>query len=248
MAGEDGPDGPKRIQRVLGEIFEFTLAHGQVKNLEAAGHSVQMTRDKLDSICGHCQTQMLGGGDAGEEPVAGAGAGNEKRRMHLLRLVSCKLSHLFDSAHNPNPMDRVYALGIDLYFRRILSEDVYSRVNSEAKQILAAAGGDDVRMFNLINSNIFFGSFVQNVLVRIVTSFKKYGEAKALFIQDVNDALPGNYPELTQEQYRVLMSALLFDVFIKGKSEMDGKILDYRFGPKTSEILNHVSDQFGRDI
>ena len=246
MADTDGPDGPKRVQRIIGEIFEFTLAHGQVKNLDVAGSSVQMVSNKLEGVCRDCQTQMLGGEDI--EDVASGGVGNEKRRMHLLRLVSCKLSHLFDSDHNPNPMDRVYALGIDLYFRRILSEDVYNRVNAEAKQILSAAGGDDVRMFNLINSNIFFGAFVQNVLVRIVTSFKKYDEAKAFFIKDVNDALPGDYPDLTQEQYRVIMSALLFDVFIKGKSELDGKLLDYRFGPKTAEILNHVSDRFGRDV
>ena len=248
MAVEDGTDGPKRVQKILGEIFEFTLAHGQVKNLEAAGHSVQMTREKLESVCKACQLQTLGGGDEDMDvPGTVTGTGNEKRRLFLLRLISCKLSHLFDKAHNPNPMDRTYALGLDLYFRRIFSQDVYVRLNGEAKQILAAAGGDDVQVFNLVNTNVFFSTFVQNVLVRVIMSFRKYETAKDMLLQDINEALPHGYNNITHEQYRVLMSALLFDVFIKGKSEMDGRILDFRYGPKTAEILNQVSDRFGRD-
>lgn len=249
MAGDtkNAQDGPKRIQKVLGEIFEFFMAHGQVKNLTLADKTIQMTANKLGGICQECQMQLRGGGEVEEVAAPPPTKGNEKRRLFLLRLVTSKLSHLFDPVHNPNPMDRAYALGLDLYFRRIFSQNVYIRLNGEAKQILGATGSDDIQVFNTVNTNPFFNAFVQNVLIRLALTFKKYEGAKGLFMQDVNSALPNDYPDMTNEQFRVLMSALLFDVFMKGKSEMDGKLLEFRFGPGTADTLNAISDKFGTD-
>lgn len=249
MAGDNksAQDGPRRIQKILGEIFEFFLAHGQMKNLALADETIRMTGNKLGQVCQDCQMQLMGSGDVDEDAPPPPTAGNEKRRLFLLRLVSSKLSHLFDPVHNPNPMDRAYAMGLDLYFRRIFPQQVYVRLNGEAKQILGASGRDDVQVVNTVNTNPFFSAFMQNVLVRMVLTFKDYEAAKGLFMQDVNDALPSGYDEMTNEQFRVLMSALLFDVFMKGKSEMDGKLLDYRFGKGTADILNFVSDKFGAD-
>ena len=250
MAGDNKStqDGPRRIQKVLAEIFEFFMAHSQMKNLSLAEKTIQMTGNKLGQICQDCQMQLLGGGEVDEEATPPPTKGNEKRRLFLLRLITCKASHLFDPVHNPNPMDRAYAMGLDLYFRRIFPQNVYLRLNGEAKQILTAAGsGDDVQIFNMVNTNPFFSAFVQNVLIRVALSFRKYDGAKGLFMNDTNEALPSGYEEMSNEQFRVFMSALLFDVFMRGKSELDGKLLDFRYGPETSETINTVSEKFSKD-
>ncbi|MCK5445105.1 MAG: hypothetical protein KAI73_05730, partial [Rhodospirillaceae bacterium] len=110
MSEEQPVSGPDRVGGMVSELFEFVLENGANINDELAGESVRMARERLGKICSTCSEL------SSDEPSPAIAlektesvkppTGNEQRKMHLLRLVSCKLSHAFDKQNNPTPIDR----------------------------------------------------------------------------------------------------------------------------------------------
>lgn len=256
MTGDSKPDGPERVLKLLNEIFEVVAEHGGRMDDETVTESIRMTTAALSRVCRECQGQKAAAEvpPIEEKPAEPAPKNKsekqdeEKRRLHLLRLTTCKLSNLFDTVNNPNPMNRATAHGLDTYLNRILGSAVYDHLNDQAGAILKVTGRNDVAVLNSVQSNPFHRLFLQNILVRIALSFKRYASAKRAFISDLNAVLPSTMDPVGHAEYRMILGALLFDLFIQSKSGRDSELLDYEYGPKTVKNLNAVAEQFGRDI
>jgi hypothetical protein len=250
MAGEPTRDGPERVLKLFRDVFEVAAGHRGTLDDRTVEESIRLTTDKLSTVCVECQGFALPAEPPPEpepEPEPALKV-DEKRKFHLLRLASCKLSNLFDTVNNPNPMDRHTAHGLDNYMRRIFTQPVYEHLNTQAGIILKIAGRNDVAILNSVQNNPFYRVFLQNILVRIALSFSKYKEAKDAFITDLNGALPANMGVVGHNEYRIILRALFFDLFLQSKSNLEGALLDYEYGPRTAVILSKVAEQFDRDM
>jgi hypothetical protein len=181
-----------------------------------------------------------------DEPIVRP-SGQEQRKMHLLRLISCKLSHAFDKRLNPDPLDRQVSIGIDVYMRRIFGLSVYRRLNDQAERILLLSGrGDDV-VLRAVMSNFMHRQFFMNVLVRFGLTFRNFDVARHLFMDDLNESRPLGSPQLGKSAFHLIMGALLNDVFLIAKSQDDGALLDFLYGPRTARGLEDVVSLLSRD-
>jgi len=251
MDGDRTPDSTDRILKILCEMFDLTIAQGRRMDQATAEQSMKLTADKLVEICLNCRNrppmpaiQLALPSSKPEEAQEGD---EPKRALFLLRLVSCKLSSLFENEDGPKNIDRSATYGIDAYLKRIFEPPVYAHLNDQAKEILEVSGDDDATILNNIQFNDFHWAFMQNILVRIAVSFKAYHSAKTLFMKDLNSELQPGDPDVGQAEYRMIMGAMLFDLFIQAKSGLEGALLDYRYGPKTAKIVSAVAGHFGRD-
>lgn len=255
MDGERKTGGTDRILKILTEMFDLTLEQGRRMDQATAEQSMKLTADKLVEICLDCRSrppipaiQSVAPPPRPKETPKETKEGEApKRTRYLLRLVSCKLSSLFDNEDGSIKIDRSATFGVDAYLKRIFEPSVYAHLNEQAKEILEVSGNDDATVLNNIQFNNFNWAFLQNILVRIAVSFKSYHSAKTLFIKDLNSELQPGDPDVGQVEYRLIMGALLFDLFIHAKSGLEGALLDYRYGPKTAKTIVAVADHFGRD-
>lgn len=248
MAGEPTPDGPERILRLFKDVFEVAAGHHGSLDVRTVEESIRLTTEKLSAVCAECQGFAVAAEPPPEpEPEPDLKA-DEKRKFFLLRLISCKLSNLFDTVNNPNPMDRHTTHGLDNYMRRIFTQPVYEHLNTQAGIIIKITGRNDVAVLNSIQNNPFHRVFLQNILVRIALSFSKYEPAKDAFIADLNDALPPSLEAAGSQEFRMILRALFFDLFLQSKSNLEGALLDYEYGPGTAATLNKVAERFGRDM
>ncbi len=249
MDGDHNSGGSERILRILSEIFDLTVDKGRRMDQATAEKSIRMTADKLAEICLDCRQRTPVTTASRVDPAAQPKKESEapKRALFLLRLVTCKISSLFDSEGGGKTVDRSAIHGLDIYMKRIFEPAVYAYLDEQAKAILEVSGDDDATILNNLQFNAFHWAFLQNILVRIALSFKGYLDAKALFIADLNKGVGPSDPPVLQDEYRMIMGALLFDLFVHAKSSMEGALLDYQYGPKTAKIIAAVADNFGHD-
>ncbi len=249
MDGDRNSGGSEQILRILSEIFDLTVHQGRRMDPGTAEKSIKMTAEKLVEICLDCRQRAPVSTVRRVDPAAQPKKASEapKRALFLLRLVTCKLSSLFESEGNPKTLDRSAVYGLDAYMKRIFEPGVYAYLDEQAKAILEVSGDSDNAILNNIQFNAFHWAFLQNILVRIALSFKGYLNAKALFISDLNKALGPSDPPVRQAEYRMIMGALLFDLFVHAKSSVEGTLLDYQYGPKTAKIIAAVANNFGHD-
>ena len=108
---QDQRSGPGEVGRIVSEIFSFVMANPEAFDASLAEAGAQMTLARLNKICDACgalppcdlpQVELI---PINEEPIERP-KGQEQRRLHLLRLLSCKLSHAFDRSLNPEPLDQ----------------------------------------------------------------------------------------------------------------------------------------------
>ena len=249
---QDDRSGPNQVGRIVSEIFSFVMANPDAFDASMAEAGAQMTLARLDKICTACgslpandlpQIELIPINDAPIERPSG----QEQRKMHLLRLISCKLSHAFDKKLNPNPLDRQVSIGIDIYMRRIFGLSVYRRLNDQAERILLLSGrGDDI-VLRAVMSNFMHRQFFMNVLVRLGLSFRNFDVAKHLFMQDRNEERPRGTPKLEKSAFHLIMGALLNDVFLIAKSQDDGALLDFLYGQRTARGLEEVVALMSKD-
>lgn len=251
MDGDQKTGGTERILRILSEMFDLTIAQGRRMDQATAAQSMKLTADKLVEICLECRNRppmpAIKSVVPLPEPEETKEEDEPKRALFLLRLVSCKLSSLFENEDGSKNLDRSATFGLDVYLKRVFEPPVYAQLNEQAKEILEVSGDNDATVLNNIQFNDFHWAFLQNILVRIAVSFKSYHSAKTLFMKDLNSELQPGDPDVGQTEYRLIMGALLFDLFIHAKSGLEGALLDYRYGPKTAKIITAVAEHFGRD-
>ena len=249
MDGDHNSGGPERILRILSEIFDLTVDQERRMDPATAEKIIKMTADKLAEISLDCRQRAPVSTARRIDPAAQPKKTSEalKRALFLLRLVTCKLSGLFESEGDPNPLDRSAILGLDAYMKRIVEPAVYVYLDEQAKAILEVSGDDDTAILHNIQLNAFHRAFLQNILVRVALSFKGYLNAKALFISELNKATGPGDPPVGQAEYRRIMGALLFDLFAQAKSPAEGALLDYQYGPKTAKIISTVAANVGHD-
>lgn len=246
----DERSGPDEVGRIVSEIFSFVMANPEAFDSSMAEAGAQMTLARLNKICDAC-------GALPEPPAVDLIAideapverpkGQEQRKLHLLRLMSCKLSHAFDKTLNPDPVDRQVSIGLDVYMRRLFGMDVYRRLNDQAERILLVSGkGDDV-VLRSVMSNFQHRQFFTNILVRFGLSFRNFDVARHLFMEDLNESRPLGTPPLGKRDFHTFTGALLNDIFLMAKSQDDGALLDFQFGPRSARGLEDVSVLLAKD-
>ena len=234
------------INRLVGEVFNTTLSRKDGLDDETAKEAIRLTQEKISAFCLSCQLQDQG--DEKPKHVPLDPALKEKRHLFLLRLIFCKISHLFVKSNKQTSYDRSITSGIDAYLHKIFKPAIYKHLNEHAKTILDQAGDDDITILNTIQDNPFHRTYLHNVYVRFALSFSKYENAKSIFMNDLNQSLPEGHEPLTHQDFRTIFNALLGDVFLSGKSELDGLLLDYQYGPRTAQGLITIAETFGRDL
>jgi len=245
------PDCPARIRNIVGDLFTLTVTHGHRIDETTAEHALSSARQRLSDICLECLAgtpEQVATSDPSPMTATPQTGQKDHRKYFLLRMLSCKMSHLFDTHNNPAPLSRACSHGIDTYIRRLFSLAVYEQVNSRAGEILNMCGTGDTKILNAIQDNPDHKAFLENALVRIAVSFIKYTNARDMFISDLNMAMPNTADPLTHENFRAIIGALLSDVFLLGKSMGGNDLLDYRYGANTSLILDQVAVSFSKDI
>lgn len=249
---QDDRSGPNEVGRIVSEIFSFVTSNPDAFDASIAEAGAQMTLARLDKICTACGSLPVADLPSVElipindEPIARP-SGQEQRKMHLLRLISCKLSHAFDKHCNPDPLDRQVSIGIDVFMRRIFGLSVYRRLNDQAERILLLSGrGDDV-VLRAVMGNFMHRQFFMNVLVRLGLTFRNFDVARHLFMDDLNESRPLGSPELGKSAFHLIMGALLNDVFLIAKSQDDGALLDFLYGPRTARGLEDVVSYLSKD-
>lgn len=253
MAQDDADrEGPNEVGRIVSEIFTFVSEHPEAFDATMAEAGAQMTLARLDKICNACgslpvsdlpQADLI---PINEEPIARP-SGTEQRKMHLLRLISCKLSHAFDKHLNPEPIDRQVSVGIDIYMRRIFGLGVYHRLNDQAERILLISGNGDDVVLRAVMGNFMHRQFFVNILVRVALSFRNFDVAKHLFMEDLNAARPLGTPEISNTAFHLICNAMFNDLFLMAKSQDDGATLDYQYGHRTTRGLVEVVDLMHKD-
>lgn len=244
-------DCPARIRNIVSDLFALTVTHGHRIDTATAEQALSGARQRLGDICLEClagTTEQPATPAPAQTTVTPQAGKKDHRKYFLLRMLSCKLSHLFDTRNNPAPLNRACSHGIDTYIRRLFSKAVYQQVNSRAGEILKQCGTGDTRILNTILDNPDYKAFLENALVRIAVSFIKYQGARDLFISDLNMAMPRDVAPLTQQDFRAIIGALLSDIFLLGKSMGGNDLLDYRYGANTSLILDQVAGAFSKDF
>lgn len=248
----DEKSGPDKVGRIVSEIFTFVLANRDAFDTSVAEAGAQMTLARLSKICDACGALPAGLVPdvelipLNEEPIERP-KGQEQRRLHLLRLISCKLSHAFDKRFNPNPLDRQISMGIDIYMRRAFGMPVYRRMNDQAERILLVSGrGDDV-VLRAVMGNFLHRQFFMNVLVRLGLTFRNFDVAKHLLMGDLNECRPSGVPALTKQNFHAIVGALLNDILLMAKSQDDGAILDFQYGQRTARGMEEVSQMLAKD-
>jgi len=228
------------------------MANPDAFDASMAEAGAQMTLSRLNKICDACgelpasalpQIDLI---PINEAPVERP-KGKEQRKLHLLRLISCKLSHAFDGRHNPDPLDRQVSIGIDVYLRRIFGIPVYTRLNDQAERILLLSGRSDDQVLRAVMSNFMHRQFFVNVLVRFGLSFRNFDVARHLFMEDLNESRPMGSPELGKTAFHMIMGSLLNDVFLIAKSQDDGAAMDFQYGPRTARGLEEVVALLAKD-
>jgi len=245
-----GDDGPVRVHAIVSELFEFVLENKQYIDNDIAEESILSAKEALNTICHSCNTSRTDDGDAPEieilqTPSPRPQSGNDQRKMHLLRLISCKLSHAFDKQHNPNPIDRKFSVGIDYYLRRLFTPDVYEMLNEQAERILMISGIGDNVIINNVNANPHHKNFLNNVLVRFAQSFRKFDMAHYQFMDDINESNPSATP-LGKNEFHLIMNSLLNDLMLIARSQRDGAMMDFLYGPRTSQVLDEISQSLSK--
>lgn len=249
---QDERSGPDQVGRIVSEIFSFVMANPDAFDASLAEAGAQMTLARLNKICDACgalpacdvpQVELIPINDA---PIARP-SGNEQRKMHLLRLISCKLSHAFDKKLNPEPIDRQVSIGIDVYLRRLFGMAVYRRLNEQAERILLLSGRSDDAVLRGVMSNFMHRQFFMNVLVRLGLSFRNFDVAHHLFMGDLNESRPLGSAPLGKKAFHLMMGALLNDVFLIAKSQDDGALLDFLYGQRTARGLEEVVTLMSKD-
>lgn len=245
---KDDPDdasGPDKVGRIVSEIFSFVMANPDAFDASMAEAGAQMTLARLNKICDACgslpacdmpMADLIPINDAPIERPSG----QEQRKMHLLRLISCKLSHAFDKRLNPDPLDRQVSVGIDMYMRRLFGMEVYKKLNEQAERILLVSGHGDDAVLRAVMSNFMHRQFFMGVLVRIGLSFRNFDVARHLFMEDLDEARPLGTHRLDKRSFHIIIGAMLNDVFITAKSQDSGALLDFQYGPRTARGLEEV--------
>ena len=238
-------DGPERIYGIVNELFEFVLENKNHIDSNIADESTRAAMSALSAICNGCREENIIDDDAPEIEINKTPAPlpkkeNEQRKMHLLRLVSVKLSHAFDKKYNPNPIDRQFSIGIDYYLRRLFTAEVFENLNDQAQRILMISGVGDNTIINNINANPHHKNFLNNVLVRFAQSFRKFSTARFQIMEDLNESNP-SAPPLGKNEFHLIMNSLLNDLMLTARSQRDGAMMDFLYGPKTSQTLDEVS-------
>ena len=243
--------GPGRIRAIITELFDLLVVHGKRMESQTAIVARDEAIGKLTSICLECRpgTDQEPDPDCGIDfaPPAPASKPGEQRKFFLLRMVSCKLSHLFDTVNNSRPLDRQCSHGIDAYMRRIFKAGVYDDVNERAGQILGKLGRGDASILSAIYDNPGDAAFLENVLVRICLSMAKYPNAKDALISELNQAQTPDAPTLGHDEFRAIIGSLLSDVFLLGRTSSGGDRLDYRYGRNAAAAISQVADLYGKD-
>lgn len=249
---EDDRTGPDKVGRIVSEIFTFVSANPGAFDASIAEAGAQMTLARLNKICDACgalpandlpQVELIPINDAPIERPSG----QEQRKMHLLRLVSCKLSHAFDKRLNPDPLDRQVSIGLDVYLRRIFGMSVYTRLNEQAERVLLLSGRSDDAVLRAVMGNFMHRQFFMNVLVRFALSFRNFDVARHLFMDDLNESRPLGSPRLGKSAFHLIMGSLLNDVFLLAKSQDDGALLDFLYGQRTARSLEEVVTLLSKD-
>jgi len=251
-SNQDDRSGPDKVGRIVGEIFSFVMANPDAFDASMAEAGTQMTLARLNDVCKACgslpendmpQVDIIA---INEEPIERP-SGQEQRHMHLLRLISCKLSHAFDSRFNANCLDRQVSVGIDIYMRRLFGMSIYKRLNEQAERILLVAGRGDDAVLRAVMSNFMNRQFFINILVRIGLSFRNFDVAQHLFLKDLNECRPAGTPRLDKSTSHLILGALLNDVFLMAKSQDDGAALDFQYGLRTARGLEEVVTLLAKD-
>ena len=240
---QDGQDGPDRISGIVDELFEFVIENKNHIDRNVADESTRAARATLSAICSDCRETIEDKTpeiEINKSPAPLPNKENEQRKMHLLRLVSVKLSHAFDKKHNPNPIERKFSVGIDYYLRRLFTADVFDQLNDQAQRILMVSGVGDNVIINNINTNPHHKNFLNNILVRFAQSFRKFNTARFQLMEDLNESNP-SAPPLGNNAFHLIMSSLLNDLMLTARSQRDGAMMDFLYGPKTSQALDEVS-------
>ena len=240
-----GQDGPERISNIVNELFEFVLENKNYIDSNIVDESTIAARATLSAICNGCREAGIDEDETPEieinkSPPPIPHTGNEQRKMHLLRLVSVKLSHAFDKKYNPNPIDRQFSIGIDYYLRRLFTAEVFENLNDQAQRILMVSGIGDNVIINNINTNPHHKNFLNNVLVRFAQSFRKFNTARFQFMEDLNESNP-SAPSLGKNEFHLIMNSFLNDLMLTARSQRDGAMMDFLYGPRTSQTLDEVS-------
>ena len=105
--------------------------------------------------------------------------------------------------------------------------------------------GDNV-IINNINANPHHKNFLNNVLVRFAQSFRKFDTAHYQFMDDINESNP-SAPPLGKNEFHLIMSSLLNDLMLTARSQRDGAMMDFLYGPRTSQTLDEVSQALAKN-
>ena len=252
MAGtsQDERSGPDEVGRIVSEIFSFVMSNPEAFDTSMAEAGAQMTLARLNKICDACgalpEPPAVDLIAIDEEPIERP-KGQEQRKLHMLRLLSCKLSHAFDKKLNPDPLDRQVSIGLDVYLRRLFGMAVYRRLNDQAERILLVSGKGDDQVLRAVMSNYQHRQFFTNILVRFGLSLRNFDVARHLFLQDLNECRPAGVPQVGKKEFHTFAAALLNDLFLMAKSQDDGALLDFQFGPRTARGLEDVSVKLAKD-
>lgn len=248
---QDPRSGPDEVGRIVSEIFSFVMANPEAFDASLAEAGAQMTLSRLNKICDACgalpscdvpQVELI---PINEEPIERP-KGQEQRRLHLLRLLSCKLSHAFDKTLNPDPLDRQVSIGIDVYLRRLFGQGVYARLNDQAERILLVSGRGDDQVLRAVMGNYQHRQFFTNILVRFGQSFRNFDVARHVFMEDLNESRPLGSKAVGKGAFHTITGALLNDLLLMAKSQDDGALMDFQFGPRTARGLEEVAVLLGK--
>ncbi|MCK5168225.1 MAG: hypothetical protein KAQ66_12905, partial [Rhodospirillaceae bacterium] len=64
--------------------------------------------------------------------------------------------------------------------------------------------------------------------------------ARFQIMEDLNESNP-SAPPLGKNEFHLIMNSLLNDLMLTARSQRDGAMMDFLYGPKTSQTLDEVS-------
>ena len=83
--------------------------------------------------------------------------------------------------------------------------------------------------------------------MRFALSFRNFDVARHLFMEDLNESRPLGSPALGKSAFHMILGSLLNDVFLIAKSQNDGALLDFQYGPRTARGLQEVVELLSKD-
>jgi len=206
------------------------------KAAQFAGIADQLER----SIADNCQVCRL----SHQQAAAVASAPRDPRRTRfLLRLVVCRVSHLFLGDKPMFPRTIIEAL--DNYLKKAFGLVIYEELNEDADRLLYQLNcDDDEEMWRRIQESREGRRFVDTIFIRILFRFENFTSGKKTFMTIIESVMQENARFTFKDDHFLSVFEAMFSNLWEGLENEDQRIRwDFSFGDGTSKRLSVILKQ-----